>query len=266
MEPNAAGNSAYTEVFSHTSAYNDITVTDHGFIRVLSFGGHRQSSMYLDAPFDNDFEYPSYFHIALAVKPDAKRALAIGLGGGTVVKRMWRDYPDMLVDAVELDPEVVDVAHRFFELPEDARIRVFVEDGRHFLESRQDVYDIVVIDVFDEDRVPAQLTDAEFVRTLRSRLAGDGVVSYNFMGTTEGDGSAPFRELFRTLSEAWSRVWVFVVDEGVESRDSNITLFATDAALSTTQLRERIGNRVDGRVTVPAFHLFGDDLRPGTPG
>ena len=61
--------------------------------------------MYLDAPFDTDFEYPGYFHVALAMKPDAIRTLVIGLGGGTVVKRMWRDYPEMRIDSVELDPE-----------------------------------------------------------------------------------------------------------------------------------------------------------------
>ena len=162
-------------------------VTDHGFIRVLSFGGHRQSSMYLDAPFDTDFEYPSYFHIALAVTPDATRALALGLGGGSVVKRMWRDYPGMRVDAVELDPDVVDVARRFFALPDDERIRTFVDDGRHFIESGSSVYDIVIVDVFDGDRIPPTLVAEEFLCALRSRLAQGGVVAYNFMGAVEGD-------------------------------------------------------------------------------
>jgi len=252
-----------TEIYSHSSAFHDITVTDHGFIRVLSFARNRQSSMYLDAPFDTDFEYPGYFHVALAMKPDAARTLVIGLGGATVVKRMWRDYPEMRIDAVELDAEVVDVARRFFALPEDERIRVFVEDGRSHLETCSDVYDIVIVDAFDDDVVPAELTAPEFMLTLRGRLAPDGVVAYNFMGTLEGEGSEPFRELHRTLSDAWRKVRVFVVNEGVESGALNLILLATDAKLTVDELRERIADRVGGRVTVPAFHLFGEDLWGG---
>lgn len=254
---------APTEVYAHTSAFHDINVSDFGFIRVLRFTRNRQSSMYLDAPFDTDFEYPGYFHIALAMKPDAARTLVIGLGGASVVKRMWRDYPEMRVDAVELDPDVVDVAQRFFALPEDERIRVFVDDGRRFIETCPDTYDIVVVDAFDEDRVPRPLTTDEFMRTMRDRLAPDGVVAYNFIGAVKGERSKPFRSLHRTLSNVWRSVTVFVVSEGVDTEGTNLILFATDAQLSADELLGRIADRVGGRVTVPAFDLFGEDLYTG---
>lgn len=251
-------------VYRHTSAFNEIEVTDLGFIRVLSFDGHRQSSMYLDSPFDTAFEYPSYFHIVLAIDPDASRALAIGLGGGTVVKRMWRDYRDMHVDAVEMDPDVVDVARRYFALPDDERIRVFVGEGRSFLESSRDDYDIVIVDAFDGDVIPAQLADRGFMQTLRARMSAGGAVAYNFMGALEGEASGPFAKLHATLSEAWRHVWVFAVDEGVEDDDlTNLVLVSSDAPVTTDVLLRRIAGRVDGRVSVPAFHLFGNDLWRG---
>ena len=250
-------------VYSHTSAYHEINVTDYGFLRVLRFQRNRQSSMYLDAPFDTDFEYPAYFHIALALNPEASRSLLIGLGGGSVAKRMWRDYPEMRLDAVELDPDVVDVAQRFFALPEDERIGVYVDDGRRFLETCPDTYDVVMVDAFDEDRVPRQLTTEEFLRTARDRLAPDGVVAYNFIGSLRGDHSKPFRSLYRTLRNVWRNVWVFTVDEGVETEGANLMLFATDAPVTSDELRDRIADRVGGRVTVPAFHLFGEDLYTG---
>jgi spermidine synthase len=248
-------------VYTRSSAFHDITVADEGFIRTLSFGGIRQSSMYLDAPFDTDFEYPSYLHTALAVKPDAVRTLAIGLGGGTVVKRMWRDYPEMRIDAVELDPDVVDVARRFFALPDDERIRVIVGDGREFVAESAETYDIVIVDAFEGARVPSQLADDGFMRAVRDRLSPCGAVIYNFMGAVDGAGSEPFRDLHATLSHAWSRVFVFLVDEGVAALGaSNIILLATDAPLNADDLRERLASRVDGLVSVPAFHLFGGDL------
>jgi spermidine synthase len=252
-----------TRVYSTTSPYHEINVTDIGYLRVLRFEHNRQSSMYLDAPFDTDFEYPAYLHTPLALKPDATRTLVIGLGGGTVVKRMWRDYPDMRLDVVELDPEIVDVAYRFFALPEDDRIRVFTGDGRGFVETATDTYDIAIVDAFDEDRVPRPLTTEEFVRLVRDRLAPDGVVAYNFIGTLKGDRSKPFRSLYRTLSTVWRRVWVFTMDEGVLAQGANLILLGTDADVTADELRDRLAGRVGGKVTVPAFQLFGENLYTG---
>jgi spermidine synthase len=252
-----------TQVYSATSRYHEINVTDHGYIRVLRFTRNRQSSMYLDAPFDTDFEYPGYFHIAVAIDPEATRTLVIGLGGATVVKRMWRDYPEMRIDAVELDPAVIDVARRFFALPDDERISVFEDDGRRFVEASTDTYDIAIVDAFDEDRVPRPLTTEEFMRTLRDRLSTDGVVAYNFIGAARGERSKPFRSLHRTLANVWRSVWVFVVNDGIDTEGTNLMLFATDAPVTTDELLARIADRVGGRVTVPAFDLYTEDLYRG---
>lgn len=249
--------------YSRTSSFHAITVIDIGFRRILRFGRNPQSSMYLDDPYQTDFEYPGYFHLALAIRPDAARTLAIGLGGGTVVKRMWRDYPEMHVDAVELDPEVVEVAKRFFALPDDPRVRVIVDDGAHFLETAPDTYDILIVDAFDDDRIPLQLATQEFMLAARDRLNEGGVIVYNFIGALTGDRSEPFRDLYHLVSDAWRQVWVFDVNEGVEAEGGNLILLASDATLSAADLRARIADRVEGRVSVPAFHLFGEDLYEG---
>jgi spermidine synthase len=259
----AATPAAEVEVYSHTSAFHTITVTDIGFRRILRFERNRQSSMYLDHPYETDFEYPAYFHLALAICPEATRTLVIGLGGGTVVKRMWRDYPEMRIDAVELDPDVVEVARRFFALPDDPRIRVSVGDGRRFVETSPDTYDVVIVDAFDDDLVPLPLTTEEFHRAARDRMTPGGVIVYNVIGTLAGDRSKPFRSLHRTLSNTWRRVWVFDVDEGTDAEGDNLILLAGDTAISERELRARIADRVGGRVSVPAFHLFGRDLYEG---
>jgi spermidine synthase len=250
----------HNTIYSHTSPYHDIHVEDIGYLRVLRFERNRQSSMYLDAPFDTDFEYPAYLHTPLALKPDATRTLIIGLGGGSVVKRMWRDYPGMHIDVVELDPEIVEVAHRFFEVPRDERIRVITGDGRAYMESCTETYDIVIVDAFDEDRVPRPLTTEEFLRLVRDRLARDGVVAYNFIGAPAGDHSKPFRSLYRTMGNVWRNVWVFMTDEGLLTEGANLILLGSDADVSADELRTRLADRVGGVVTVPAFERFGEDL------
>jgi len=247
------------------SPFHRLTVTDNDGVRLLKFERNQQSSMRIDDPFETTIEYVGYLHITMAVKPEAKRALVIGLGGGSVVKRMWRDYPEMTIDVAEIDGEVVDVAFALFELPQDDRIDVHVADGREFLGRRLDVYDIIIVDAFDDDRVPRPLMTEEFMRLVRDHLAEDGVVAWNVFGAVYGSHSRPFRSFHRTASNVWRNIWTFPlgISENATDDTRNIVMLASDAALSADELAERIGDRVGGLVTVPAFERFAEDLYRG---
>jgi len=255
-------------MYEHTSPFHRIKVTDNNGVRLLKFERNQQSSMRLDDPFESDIEYVAYFHLALAVQPKATRVLAIGLGGGSVVKRMWRDYPEMRIDAVEVDPEVVDVAYELFNLPRDERIRVIVGDGREVLRCSNDTYDVVIVDAFDDDRIPPHLLTEQFLYEVRDHLSPDGVVVYNVIGSVHGDHSKPFRSFYRTLANVWGNVWLFPVGLWANGPimlafGGNIIVLASDIELSVGELLTRIANRVNGRVTVKPFGLLGKDLYQG---
>ena len=248
------------------SPFHRLRVTDDGAWRLLKFERNHQSSMALDDPFETDIEYVNYLHLALAVKPDPRSALVIGLGGGSLVKRMWRDYPALSIDAVEIDEQVVGIAREYFALPDDERIRVFVDDGRAFLGYCAETYDLIVVDAFDDDHIPRPLLTEEFLLTCRDHLSADGVLAYNLIGAVTGDHSKPFRSLYRTASTVWGGVWVFPIGsaDGVTDSTRNMIMLASSADLSTEALLGRIASRVDGMVTVTGFERFGEDLYRGS--
>jgi spermidine synthase len=249
-------------MYEHDSRYHRIHVTDDDGSRILRFEHNHQSSMRLDDPFATDIAYVDYLHIALAVKPDARRALVIGLGGGSVVKRMWRDYPWMRLDVVEIDDEVVAVARELFGVPDDERIRVITGDGRAYVDTTAERYDIVIVDAFDDDHVPRPLLTEEFMREARDLVAPDGVVVWNVLGYLTGPKSRRFRSVHRTASNVWRHIWTFPVGtfEALADCECNIVIVAADADLSEDELLDRIADRVGGRVTVPRFERFGEDL------
>lgn len=250
-------------IYQKDTQYHRLFVTEDSEERHLRFDRSHQTAMYLDDPFETSFAYPGYLHLPVAVKPDARRVLIVGLGGGSAVKRYWRDYPEMRVDTVEIDPTVVEVAYRHFALPRDERIRVVTEDGRRFLQSTEETYDIIILDAYYADALPFHLTTEEFFREVEAHLSPGGVIAYNVIGSVEGDGSRLFRSMHRTASLVWERLWVFPIGigrdgSGVQRR--NIIVLATDAKVSEDELRARIANRVSGRVTVAGFERFADDL------
>ncbi len=244
----------------------NLRITEKDGVRTLKFAHAHQSSMRLDDPYATDFAYPRYLHLAVAVVPDARRTLVIGLGGGTVVKQLWRDHPAMAIDAVEIDAEVAEAARTHFALPDDERIRVVIGDGRAYLEGPGEPFDVVIVDAFDDDRVPPHLLTQQFALLARARMPEGGALAINFHGSTTGDRSKPFRALYRTLGSVFRHVWVFPVglsEGGGAGEHREIIVLATDAALTTDELLTRIANRVDGRVTVDGFDSLGAELLTG---
>jgi spermidine synthase len=249
-------------VYEHDTPYHHLKVTDDRGIRLLKFERNHQSSMHLDDPFATDIKYVGYLHLTVAVNPAATRTLVVGLGGGSVVKQMWRDYPWMHLDAVELDADVIDVCQELFALPHDERIDVHCADGRDYLERTKDSYDIIILDAFDDDHVPRSLLTDEFLRLCRDHLRPGGVIAYNMIGSVYGPQSKPFRSLHRSASNVWGSVWTFPLDlaDGPSENTRNIVMLASDSTLSTEEFVGRIVNRVGGMVSVPAFERFAEDL------
>src|SRR5690606_7032866 len=80
------------------------------------------------------------------------------------------------------DPAVARVAERYFGYKQGPRQRLFIEDGRAFVErarreGRQ--YDMVMLDAFDVDYIPPHLLTRQFLEEVRAILSPDGVLVAN---------------------------------------------------------------------------------------
>ncbi|MEO7403485.1 MAG: fused MFS/spermidine synthase [Burkholderiales bacterium] len=177
-----AANAAERLLLEQRSDYNTIFVseTDDG-LRVLRFerDGSRQTVVKLGDPDHLELPYARLMPIALALVTQPKRALVIGLGGGTLPTFLRRHVPQLQIDAVELDPGVVAIARSHFGFRDDAMLQVHVADGRRFIETTTNRYDIIMLDAFGADEAPYPLTTIEFHEAVRRALTPGGVVLSN---------------------------------------------------------------------------------------
>jgi len=228
-------NSGYTVRQATDTRYHRMVVAEDGDSRYLRFDSSFQSGMYLDDPFRTRFRYTDYLDLALAYHPGAKRILFIGLGGGSAPKRIWRDFPQVQLQVVELDPEVVKTAYRWFALPRSDRLRVDVDDGRRWLTRHDERWDAIVLDAFYADSIPFHLATREFLELAASRLEPGGVVVTNTIGSLTGRYSRLQRSLVRTYRSVFPTVAVHPVFEDGGGRAPeevrNIILVAGESAL-----------------------------------
>ena len=120
---------------------------------------------------------------------------------------------------VELDPDVIKVACRYFNVPDDPRLHLIQQDGRLYVEEKaREIaggqtlpYDLVVVDAYSSSTIPYHLATLEFFRSIRAVLAPDGVVASNLIGAMAGPASRLLRAMTRTLAEVFPRVYLFPV-------------------------------------------------------
>lgn len=205
------------EVYRTDTLYHHIRVVDEDGVRYLMFGRTSQSAMLIEDPLTSVFPYVDSFHLGPLIKPEMRRVLFIGLGGGTGPRQFRETYPNVTVDVAEIDPEVVRIARRYFGFRPDDRLRVTVRDGRMFLRRTSDKYDMIVMDAYYADGVPFHLTTREFMRMAKERLTPGGVLIVNTIGSIEGPRSDLVRSEYRTMRAVFGHCLYMPVPEPEDS-------------------------------------------------
>lgn len=118
-------------------------------------------------------------HLPMALHPDPRRALVVGLGGGATAGAVAR-HGGAAVDVVELSPEVVRAAALFRHVNDDVvrrpNVRIRVDDARNHLLLRPGPYDVITADIIQPHHAGAgNVYSAEYFRLVRNALAEDGI-------------------------------------------------------------------------------------------
>ncbi len=227
-------------IYAQESLYNYIQVTQEpdGTRELVLNEGQAIHSIYsphqiltgwywdyfLAAPFFNPGFQPSQL----------QRIAIIGLAGGTIARQFSAPgaYPAVQIDGVEIDPAIVDVARRYFDMNEP-NLHVFTQDGRAFIRQTETSYDVIAIDAFQQPYIPFHLTTKEFFSELRNHLTDTGVLALN-----TGHTRTNFRlvqAFVNTLSQVFPSVYVFLVPGTF-----NAEIMATKHSTSITTFRRNL--------------------------
>ncbi|MGC8742286.1 MAG: spermidine synthase [Verrucomicrobiia bacterium] len=221
-------------VFEATSRYHNIRVVDEAGLRFLSFDGSTETRMSLVNPLAGHFEYTEYFHLVWLWNDKLTNVLMVGLGGASAQKQFRYYYPELMIETVEIDPAVVNVAEKFFYFKKGQKQVVHINDGRYFLNRTTNLYGAIIMDAYHSGRygsyVPYHLTTKEFFQIALSRLTTNGVIAYNVIGTINGFQSDIVAAVYRTMKSVFPQVYLFPARESM-----NVVLIGTRSNIKTTK-------------------------------
>lgn len=171
----------------HTPRRLPVRVARHADGRqVLEVGGVVQSMLPGQGEMPDGAAQGGYWAAMLPAQCP-RRALLLGLGGGTVARLLERRCPGVEIVGVERDEAVVATARAEFELDAIARLRVVLADAFAWVplaaEQEPGAYDFICLDLFEAGRLAQGALGTPFLRQVAALLGPEGRLAVNLMVT-----------------------------------------------------------------------------------
>ena len=176
--------------------------------------------------------------------------LILGNGTGTFASQCTQYFPHVSVSGVEIDDRITDLAHTYFDLPEQVEVTTY--DGRAYLQAVDEEYDVIQVDAYQDITIPFQMSTVEFFTLVRDHLAPGGVMVVNLNMHSDGEGS-----INQSLCDTIASIFPYVATVDVPGT-TNRELFA---ALDGDPIRWLAENQA--AVTAPDLVLQMDRVAQG---
>jgi spermidine synthase len=171
-----------------------VTISESDGRRYLHFGSiWVQGAMRIARPFALELEYQQQMMAPALYVPRPAHVVQLGLGAGALAKFCWRQLPRSAVTVIEISPEVIAAARRWFRLPpDDDRLTVVEADARAAVsDPRRRLFDgrradWLQVDLYDAEATGPVYDDPDFYAACRRLLAPAGVAAINLFGRSFG--------------------------------------------------------------------------------
>ncbi|XP_003739601.1 eEF1A lysine and N-terminal methyltransferase [Galendromus occidentalis] len=236
---------------SGTFVVEDVRVYHETFRRLVFCGRQSviQTEMRITAGGELDFSYLSgeyyrYMLVALGYFDQPGSALLLGLGGGTLASFISK-FTEWKVEAVELDPAIVEVARKYFGLPESTITHV--QDAFKFIKETTGTFEVILLDI-DSKNVgqamtcpPEEFLEEDFLDNVVKRLTEKGIFVVNLACRDE----SKCLEVYRTLQKKFQYLSRVDISEDVNKiiMASNVCKFdSVQKLIETSQGKNEISN------------------------
>ena len=152
-------------------------------------------------------------HVPMAVHPNARRVLIIGAGDGGVVRELTRYHQIEHIDLVEIDELVVEVCKKY--LPQtacrldDERVHIYYEDGLKFIRSKENEYDLIIVDSTDPFGPGEGLFTKEFYGNCYKALKEDGIMVNQHESPFYDEDAAAMQRAHKRIVESFAIIKVY---------------------------------------------------------
>jgi spermidine synthase len=177
--------------------YNSIhLVYERQRLELRSHDKALQSVINLASPQTLELANLEYLMSVLLFIPSPKRILMLGTAAGSLLHFLRYHYPRAAITTVDIDAELIAQLRQMSILPPATKELTYVyEDAANFISRSDDVYDLVLVDVFNGAQTPAWLLKKAVIQQLYDLTSTGGALAFNLLIDSDHDFGMFYRNL-----------------------------------------------------------------------
>jgi len=141
-------------------------------------------------------------------------ALVLGMGAGSIISILREELNiDCEITAIEYDAAVLEISNKYFDIQRFKNLMIFNEDAEDFVKRETKTYDLITIDLFNDDVVPSKFTEADFIENVCRLLKPGGVLCFNFI-IQKGKNDAELETMKLAFNEAGGKLTIWPMFTG----------------------------------------------------
>ena len=211
-----------------------------------------QSASYTDGSDDLVFWYTKTMS-DLAVSRQPQSILLLGGGTFSIPGYLQTTLPETNIDVIEVDPELLSIANKYFYYSPGHNTQHIFDDARHFVNQSNKKYDVIMVDVYGDGSIPFSLATDEYGTRIEKLLNPNGVVIANIIGGLKG---GPCQTVFQSVDSAYRTHLPY----GYYSYDTNKNPERTN--IITVYAREPLSLATFTPLLKPPVLPFSDNFSP----
>lgn len=135
-----------------------------------------------------------------------QNVLLLGLGGGSVIRTLRENFNYKLkITAVEIDKSIIEIAAKEFNVCACENLAIIYGDAFNYVANFElgstNKFDLLIIDLFIDNKVPDKFFSPEFWERIESLVAPGGFVIFN--ASTHSDITSKVMQLIDPLKKTF---------------------------------------------------------------
>lgn len=134
-----------------------------------------------------------------------KNCLILGLGAGTAAALVAKDWPEAKIVGVELDPIMVDLGKKYFDLSEISNLEVVIADAAEWVKKAGSQFDLILVDVYKGGRIPVEVRSEAYFNKLKRLKSKNGLLVFDLLVSQRGEQAESFLQELKEVFPEYSR-------------------------------------------------------------
>ena len=202
-------------LFELESDFHTIKVVENEVGKFLHYADTYQAGFINTEFYKGNLPYINYFLIPYLMNPKIENILLIGLGSGKIVNDFEFVFDNLkTIDVVDLEENIVEIATNYFGFKQSDKFNFILQDGITYLRNNKKKYDLIVVDVANNDGIDLRFLNDEYFKSIKKSLKKGGMFVSNMCASPDFENKKNifFKEFIPIYQSNFENNYVFKGD------------------------------------------------------